>query len=152
MYGFCVAHNSISRIVHECCDAGFDEYLAEASAEWKAVAAEFSSLGNFHRTFGAIDWKHVAIRCPRNGGSLYFNYKGFQSIILFALVDANYRYMWVVVGINGSSSDAQILNQSQLRSGIIDGTLQDPAAEPLPGDDRPMAYFLIGDNAFACGS
>ena len=30
--------------------------------------------------------------------------------------------MWVDVGINGSSSDAQICNQSQLRAGIIDGT------------------------------
>ena len=53
------------------------------------------------------------------------------------------------VGVNGSSSDAQIFNQSQLRSGIIDGTLQVPAAEPLPNDDHPMPYFLIGDDAFS---
>ena len=41
-------------------------------AEWKTVAAEFSSWWNFHHTLGAIDGKHVAIRCPRNGRSLYF--------------------------------------------------------------------------------
>ena len=104
---------------------------------------------NFHHTLGAIDGKHVAIRCPKNGGSLYFNYKGFHSIILFALVDANYKFRWVDVGVNGTSSDAQIFNQSQLRSGIIDGTLQVPAAEPLPSDDHPMPYFLIGDGAFS---
>ena len=28
MYDFHMAHNSISRIVHECCDAIFDEYSA----------------------------------------------------------------------------------------------------------------------------
>ena len=111
------------------------------SAEWKAVAADFSSRWNFHHTFGAIDGKHLAIRCPKNGGSLNFNYKGFHSIILFALVDANYKFMWVDVGVNGSSSDALIFNQSELRSGIIDGTLQIPAAEPLPSDDPSNAIL-----------
>ena len=132
----------------------FDEYSAEVmhfprtSAEWKGVATEFSSWRNFHHTLGAIDGKHVAVSCPRNGRSVYYNYKGFHSIILFALVDANYKFMRVDLGINGSSSDAQIVNQSQLRAGIINGTLQVPASEPLPSDDRPMPYFLIGDDAF----
>ena len=78
----------------------------------KQVAAEFSSRWNFHHTLGAVDGKHVAIRCPMNGGSLYlyFNYKGFHSIILLALVDAKYKFQGVDVGTNGSSSDAQIFN------------------------------------------
>ena len=60
MYGFRVAHNCISRIVCECCDAIFDEFSDEvmhcprSSAEWK-----------FHHTLGTIDGKHVAIRCPK---------------------------------------------------------------------------------------
>ena len=53
------------------------------------------------------------------------------------------------VGTNGSSSDAQIFNDCNLRSGIIDGTLDVSDAEPLPGDDRDMPYFLIGDDAFS---
>ena len=112
MYGFRVAHNSISRIVCESSDVSFDENSDEVmhcpriSAEWKAVAAEFSSWFNFQQTLGAIDGKHVAIRYPRNGGLLYFNYKGFHSIILFALVDANCKFMWVDLGVNGSSPDA----------------------------------------------
>ena len=106
-----MTHNSISRIVNECCHAIFDEYSDEViyfprtSAKWKAVAAEFSSRWNFHYTLWAIDRKHVAIRCPKNGGLLYFNYKGFHSIILFALVNANYKFVWVDMGVNGSSSD-----------------------------------------------
>ena len=91
---------------------------------------------------------HVAIRCPKNGGSLYYNYKGFHSIILLALVDAKYRFLWVDVGTNGSRSDAQIFNDCNLRLGIVDGTLDIPNAEPLPGDDHDMPYFLIGVDAF----
>ena len=55
--------------------------------------------------------------------------------------------MWVDVGVNGSSSYVQIFNQSELRSGIINGTLQAPAAEPLPGEYHSMPYFLIDDDA-----
>ena len=91
----------------------------------------------------------MAIRCPKNGGSLYYNYKGFHSVILLALVDAKYKFLWVDVGTNGSSSDAQIFNDCDLCSGIVDGTLDIPDAESLPGDDRDIPYFLIGDDAFS---
>ena len=107
------------------------------------MAAEFSSRWNFHHTLGAIDGKHVAIRCPKNGRSLYNNYKGFHSVILLALVDAKYNFLWVDVGTNGSSSDAQIFNDCDLRSGIVDGTLDKPDAEPLSTDDRDMPYWLM---------
>ena len=91
----------------------------------------------------------MAIRFPKNGGSLYYNYEGFHSIILLALVDAKYKFLWVDVGTNGSSSDAHIFNDCYLRSGIVYGTLDIPDAELLPGDDRDMSYFLIGDDAFS---
>ena len=110
------------------------------------MAADFSSRWNFHHTLWAIDGKHVAIRCLKNGGSLYFNYKGFHLIILFALVDANYKFMWVNVGVNGSSSDAQIFNQSELRSGIPYRSLQ---LNHFPVMTCQMPPFLIGYNAFS---
>ena len=33
----------------------------------------------------------VAIRCPPNSGSLFHNYKGFFSVLLMAVVDADYK-------------------------------------------------------------
>ena len=90
MFGFRVAHNTISVIVRQTCEAILAEYsdkvlqCPHTSDPWKQVAAEFSSRWNFHHTLGAIDGRHVAIRCPKNGGSLYYNYKGFHSIILLA--------------------------------------------------------------------
>lgn len=69
--------------------------------------------------------------------------------MLLALVDADYKFIWVDVGANGSSSDAQVFNNSDLKKAIEDGTTGFPAADPFPGDDRPMPYFIIGDDAFA---
>lgn len=64
-----------------------------------------------------------------------------------ALVDASYKVIWVEA--NGACSDAQIFNNSKLKEKIEDGTLDIPQPENLLGDDRPMPYFLIGDEAFA---
>ena len=58
---------------------------------WSEVADKFGQIWNFHNCIGAIDGKHIAIKCPDNSGLYYFNYKGFHSIILLALVDATYN-------------------------------------------------------------
>lgn len=85
---------------------------------------------------------------PSRSGTLYYNYKGFFSIILLALVDANYKFFWADVGNQCSSSDAQIFKNAPMRNGLENGTLCLPDSEPLPHDDRPTPYFLIGDDAF----
>ena len=157
MYGFRVAHNTISLLVREVCQAIFDEYHDEVvicpttEEEWKRVAEQFSDRWQFHHTLGALDGKHVAIRCPKNAGSLYYNYKGFHSIILHALVDADYKFLWADVGANGSASDAQIFSDCELREAIENGTISSPAADLLANDDEETPYFIIGDNASLSG-
>ena len=97
---------------------------------------------------GALDGKHITIKKPKKSGSEYFNYKGYFSLVLLALVDADYKFLWVNAGSSGSSSDAQIFNHSKLKRRIENGTLGLPPPEPL-GPGRPdLHYFLLGDNAF----
>jgi hypothetical protein len=55
------------------------------------VAKQYQALWNFPHSMGAIDGKHVVLQCPRKSASEYFNYKNAFSIVLFALVDANYN-------------------------------------------------------------
>lgn len=106
------------------CQAIIDEYQNEVFAfptnpeEWREVVQKFKEKWNFYHTCGALDGKHVAIRNPSRSGTLYYNYKRFFSIILLALVDANYKFLWADVGTQGSSSDAQIFNNGPLRNGL----------------------------------
>ncbi len=84
-----------------------------------------------------MDGKHVAIKQPPCSGSLFYNYKGFHSVVLFALVDGNYNFIYVNTGTNGRVSDAGIFARSQLYQSLENGTLN------LPPD-----YVLLGDSAF----
>nr|XP_054774507.1 putative nuclease HARBI1 [Lytechinus pictus] len=153
-YSFRVAHNTISVFIPEVCQAIVEEYKDEVfdfpttSDGWKKVAETFCKRWNFHHVCGALDGKHVAVRRPRTSGSLYYNYKGFFSIILLALVDADYKFLWGDIGSQGSSSDCQIFNHSPLRAGLENGTLGLPDPEALPDDDKPIPYFIVGDDAF----
>ena len=75
---------------------------------------------------GALDAKP-----PKNHESPYFSYKGFLSIVLMALVDADCKFIWVDIGANGSASDAAIFNHSDMKGVIENGIIGFPAAGPL---------------------
>ncbi len=64
-------------------------------------------------------------------------------------MDGDYKLLCVDVGQNGSSSDAPIFNQCELIEAIEDRMIGFPPDDPLPKDDRPMPYFILGDDTFA---
>ena len=154
MYSFRVGKNTISKFIPEVLEAIILEYSEEVlpavvtPEQWQEIANDFQTKWNFPHTCGAIDGKHVRIKKPKNSGSLFYNYKGFFSLILLALVDANYKFIWVSVGANGSASDAQLFNNSELKTMLDENNLGLPPPAPLPADDKNTPYFLIGDDAF----
>ena len=75
--------------------------------------------------------------------------QGFHSIILFALVDADYKFLWVDVGTNRACSDSQIMNDCVLKRKIEDGSIRRPVAAPIVLNERKVEYFFLGDDAFA---
>lgn len=104
----------------EVCRAIVAEYKDEVfktptnPAEWNNVADEFEERWNLPHCCGALDGKHVRMKQPLGSGTLFYNYKGFFSIVLLAVVDAKYKFLWADVGANGSSSDCGVYNRSAL--------------------------------------
>lgn len=99
-----MAPNTIVSIVPKVCQAIYDRHHETAfkcpttEEEWKEVAQGFSDKWNFHHCSGCTDGKHVRMQAPPHSGSLYYNYKGLYSIIMLALVDTSYKFMYVDVG------------------------------------------------------
>ncbi|XP_049804351.1 uncharacterized protein LOC126246423 [Schistocerca nitens] len=96
-----------------------------------------------------MDGKHVMLQAPINTGSEYYNYKNFFSIVLFALVAANYHLLYADVGSQGRISDCGIFKNSKLWKKLQDNSLIIPRPKPLPGRERMTPYVILADIAFA---
>ena len=76
MYSFRVAKNTIALLIPEVCQAIIDEYKEEfircptTPDEWRLIANEFENWWNIPHACGALDGKHVAIRCLPNTGTV----------------------------------------------------------------------------------
>ena len=112
------------------------------------VESIFCRGWNIPHAMGALDGKHIPIRCPQGEGSLYHNYKGFHSIVILALVDGDCKFLWVKVGAAGSSSDAQIFKHSDLQHKIEDGSIGFPKRESMRIGGPKVNFFILGDDAF----
>ena len=84
----------------------------------------------------------IVIKKPKKTGSDYYNYKGFFSIVFLALVDAEYRFLWIDCVSSGFYSDTQNFNRGYLREKIEDGSLGLPALEHL-GDGGPDLHYFF---------
>lgn len=125
---------------------------APTEGDFKRIAEEFWNKWNFPNCTGAIDGKHIRIKAPGNSGSLFFNYKEFFSIVLLAIVDANYKFIAVDVGAYGREGDSAIFRKSTMGKKIITRNFNFPQPRNLPRTNTKLNHFLIGDEAFALDS
>lgn len=96
-----------------------------------------------------MDRKHVIIQAPFNSGSDFYNYKSNFSIVLLALVDAGYNFIFVDVGCQGRISDGGVFKNSILYIKLENNDLGLPEDSPLPNLNEPMPYVFLADKTFA---
>lgn len=76
------------------------------------------------------------------------NYKQTFSVVLMAVVDANYRFLYVNVGAQKRISDAGVFNECEFAKAMDRNDLHFPQPTTLPGSDIVMPYVLVADEAF----
>ncbi|CAH2226621.1 jg21303 [Pararge aegeria aegeria] len=99
---------------------------------WQEIANGFLHNANFPNCVGAIDGKHIRIINPEGGGSMYYNYKNFYSIVLLAMCDSDYCFTYVNIGAHGKNSDSSIFKNSALFRNLENNTSNLPVPKPLP--------------------
>ncbi|CAH2208136.1 jg20279 [Pararge aegeria aegeria] len=97
-FSFGMGIATISKIVEEVCkviwETLHDECIPTITPDvWQNNAYGFLQKTNFPNCIGAIDGKHIRIVNPTGGGSIFYNYKHFYSIVLLAMCDADYCYL-----------------------------------------------------------
>lgn len=122
--------------------------MPDSKEKWIEVANKFEYLWNYPYCIGALDGKHIVFQAPRSSGSYYYNYKGSHSIVLLALVDANYKFLYVDIGVNGRISDGGVFRESSLKKGIDRNLLDFPEDCNLPGSEIKVPYVIVADDAF----
>lgn len=113
------------------------------------IAGQFDKRWNYPHCLGALDGKHVIVQKPENAVSEYHNYKGTHSIVLLALVDANYRFIWADVGCQGRISDGGVFKNTNFYKNIKKGNANFPPSAALPGRTEQVPYVIVADDAFA---
>lgn len=115
---------------------------------WLSLANDFYTRWNFPNCCGSIDGKHISLQAPIKSGSDYFNYKGFHSIVLLAVVDANYCFTFVSVGCQGRLSDGGVFASTKFKELLETKSLNLPKMRVLPGRTSPIPFVFVADDAF----
>ena len=149
--GVSTVHNIVSHTCHIIWEVMSPVQLKEPNVEeWERIEKGFSMKWNYPNCIGDLDEKHIVIQAPHNSGSLFFNYKGTFSLVLMALVDADYRFVFVDIGDYGSNADGAVFKNSTFGQAFINGQLNVPPHKHLPHfpEGGPLPHCFVADEAF----
>lgn len=128
-YQFRISASALSLIIPDVCKAILhvlkDEHFScpRTAKEWRQIAELFKERWQLPNCIGAADGKHIRILHPKNTGSQFYNYKGFYSIVLMAVVDADYKFTFCDVGCQGRISDGGVLKNSSFWQALVQGRI-----------------------------
>ena len=152
-----MANNTICGIVPDTCNAIVSViaptflHLPSTPEEWLQVSKDYEQKWHLPHCIGSLDGKHIRIRNPNLAVSHFFNYKKYYSLVLLALVDANYRFLYLDVGAVGAESDGGVWARTRLSAMCDEQNLNLPEPELLPNappTSSPVGYYIVADDAF----
>lgn len=128
----------IKRVTHQIASLSRQHInMPRTDDELAATKTAFYNIAGFPRIVGAIDCSHIKIQSP--GGrraELYRNRKGYFSLNVQCICDADLKLRHIVARWPGSVHDSTIFNHS-----------------PLPAEFEMGIYgngLLLGDSGYAC--
>ena len=151
---FKLGRSTVNGIINEVCEElwnALSDYVKPPTSvdDWKKISADFNELWNMPHCLGALDGKHVGIRKPASSGSLWYNYKGFFSMVILGICNARYCFSYVDVGEYGSNNDSGVLKNSRMGRKFGANKMNIPSPAKIPeSDDLELPYFLLGDEIF----
>ncbi|XP_041983090.1 putative nuclease HARBI1 [Aricia agestis] len=150
-FSYGISPQSLGRIIPETCAVIFNVLknnffkFPTSEREWLDIGKMFDERWQFPNCGGAIDGKHIRITCPADTGALYYNYKNFYCVVLMAIVNANYEFIFADVGKNGRNSDGGVFEYTSFWRMLTNDGLHIPERED---NVEKMNYVFLADDAF----
>ena len=148
--------STVNSIVHEVSKVlveylwqeAISSNLPKCREDFEEKIVDMEEFWQFPCTWAASDGCHIPMKCPP--GSLgackeYHNFKNFYSIVLMALVDSNYRFIWGSCGFPGNSNDSVIFQSTNLWNSIQEEMLPNVGKQVGKVNIPPL---IIADSAF----
>lgn len=152
-YEFSIGKSTISKIINETCEVVWNvnqptELPEPNRDQWIDISNKFYTKTQFPNCVGAVDGKHIRCVNPKNSGSIYFNYKKFFSIVLMAVVDAEYCFISIDVGAYGREGDSSVFKECPFGKKLYAEILDLPAPAILPNTNaNPQPFVIVADEA-----
>lgn len=139
---FKVSVQAISKIVREVCKAINEVFKDELKMpttgdEWLSIERDYRS--KFPHCVGSLDAKRIVIGTPHTENQ---DRKKPSSIVLMALIDSNYRFIFAEVGFHVKQNDGDFFNNSLLWQKISNNDINFPTPCPLPGSNEDVPYVF----------
>ncbi|CAB3979844.1 Hypothetical predicted protein [Paramuricea clavata] len=126
-----------------------EQHMPRTKEDFEGKILDMEELWQFPFCWAAIDGCHIPIKCPAGGLEAckeYHNFKNFYSVVLMAMVDSNYRFVWASCGFPGNSHDSIIFQSTELWNNITE-----KGAIPNIGQTvgtTTIYPLILGDSAF----
>jgi hypothetical protein len=148
--------STVCSIVHEVCRALVEELwtdtisalMPRSEGEFREKILDMEEMWQFPCCWSALDGCHIPIKCPPGGQEAskeYHNFKNFYSVVLMALVDSNYRFIWGSCGFPGNSHDSIIFQSTDLWNSIQEGCIPEMGKIIEKLNVPPL---IVADSAF----
>ncbi|CAN7991991.1 unnamed protein product [Ixodes hexagonus] len=147
---FGVSRSSVNIIVREFCGVVVQRLEPRfvgfpRAHELADHLREFEAVAGFPRGMGALDGCHLEVCPPKDGAADYYNYKGWYSTILLAVVDHTYKFLYTNVGSPGRNHDAAVFRRSRLPAVLASDVFK---AETKIFGGVSVGPVLLADQAF----
>lgn len=123
-----ISQSSVCRTVHKVAATIIDKLQAEISFSddlvIEAMAKQFLDVANFPNVLGCVDGTHIALKCPLLDEHVYVNRKGFHSINVQAICNADKKFCDMNLQFPGSSNDSFVFSQSGIYQRLTNGELE----------------------------
>ena len=142
-----VAVKDVSRTV--CSFLGDKIAFPSTEDEIASVMRGFSDIRGLPYCVGAVDGTHIKwLACPDQQFYEYRCYKGYPSVVVFAVSTADRRFTFVDIGRPGVLGDSTIYSLSELKRNIDMGHWLGETIPDLSIANVPVRPYLMGDCAF----